>query len=155
METHKENIDPCEDITKEEQEEAFIKEAERLFIWSFNILSKLNHQRMVEKGFWDDRKAIVEACKGVSPELAEAAQRAVDCQQIALMHSELSEAVEGMRHNSMDDKIPEFTSIEAEIADVFIRGFDYAGGRGLRIAEAIIAKMNMNTGRTHKHGKAF
>ena len=72
---------------------------------------------------------------------------------IALMHSELSEALEGLRkHEPSDDKIPSYTPEEAEYADVIIRIMDTAKAHGLRVGEAVIAKMRMNKTRTHKHG---
>lgn len=72
------------------------------------------------------------------------------------MHSELSEALEALRHgNPMDDHIPEFTGVEAELADVVIRVMDYACSRNLRLGEAIVAKMAYNTTRENKHGKLF
>lgn len=75
--------------------------------------------------------------------------------KIALMHSELSEMLEGVRKPANDSHCPEFTSEEVELADLFIRGADYAGARGLRLVEAIHAKMKFNEGRPYKHGKAI
>lgn len=72
---------------------------------------------------------------------------------IALMHSELSEALEGLRHgNPPDSHIPEFTSVEAEFADTIIRMMDYAEAKGLRLAEALVAKRMFNMGRERMHG---
>jgi len=46
---------------------------------------------------------------------------------IALIHSELSEALEADRnHIEVSEHIPEFTGIEEEIADVIIRCLDLA-----------------------------
>jgi len=77
--------------------------------------------------------------------------------RIALMHSELSEALEADRHgNQPDNKIPEFSGIEAELADTIIRILDTAEADGLDVIGAMIAKAEMNAGRSHKHGgKAY
>lgn len=76
-------------------------------------------------------------------------------EQIALMHSELSEMLEGVRKPKQDDHCPEFTSEEIEAADTIIRVLDYAHGHGLRIGAALFAKAKYNMERPHKHGKAF
>lgn len=76
--------------------------------------------------------------------------------KIALMHSELSEALEADRKDiQSDDKIPEFTGVEAELADTVIRILDFAGRHNLRLGEAITAKMLFNLTRPPKHGKAY
>jgi NTP pyrophosphatase (non-canonical NTP hydrolase) len=61
--------------------------------------------------------------------------------------------LEALRHGDPpDDKISEFSGVEAELADVIIRIMDYAGARGLRVAEAIMAKHQYNEGRDYRHG---
>ena len=75
--------------------------------------------------------------------------------KIALMHSELSEMLEGVRKPGQDSHCPEYTSEEVELADLFIRGADYAGARKLRLVDAILAKMKFNESRPYKHGKAI
>jgi hypothetical protein len=47
---------------------------------------------------------------------------------LMLVITELSEAVEGIRKNLMDDKVPTRKMEEVEMADAFIRLLDYAGG---------------------------
>jgi NTP pyrophosphatase (non-canonical NTP hydrolase) len=70
---------------------------------------------------------------------------------IALVHSELSEALEGDRKGLKDEHLPEFDSVEVELADAMIRIFDICGGKGLRIGEAFTAKMAYNAARAdHK-----
>lgn len=59
--------------------------------------------------------------------------------KIALMHSELSEALEGDRKSLMDDKLPHRTALETEAADVLIRNGDLAGAMNSRLGDAIVA----------------
>ena len=66
---------------------------------------------------------------------------------IALMHSELSEALEGVRKDKMDEHIPHRTSVEVELADCLIRIFDFAGGFGLDLQGAYEEKMAYNAKR--------
>lgn len=74
-------------------------------------------------------------------------------EQIALMHSELSEGLEYQRHgNGKSDHIPEFTGMEEELADVVIRIMSYAGRTNQRIWPALVHKMRFNHSRPNRHG---
>ena len=103
-------------------------------------LMLIAHDTAVKHGFWPSDS------KG---------QRNVG-EMIALMHAELSEALEAIRTGDLlSDHIPGYTGCEEEMADVLIRVFDFCAGNGLRLAEALVAKLEFNEGRAHKHGKAF
>lgn len=73
-------------------------------------------------------------------------------EMLALIHSEISEALEGVRKDKMDDHLPHRKSEEVELADAMIRIFDYASGSGYNIGDAILEKLNYNSIRAdHKH----
>ena len=76
-------------------------------------------------------------------------------EKIALMHSELSEALEADRKNLDAEHIHGFTGVEEELADVIIRVLDFAGHYNLRLGEALSAKITYNLSRPFKHGKAY
>ena len=70
---------------------------------------------------------------------------------VALMHSELSEALEADRKGLMDDKLPHRDGREVEFADCIIRILDTAAAMGLDVPGALIEKNRFNRQRAdHK-----
>lgn len=93
------------------------------------------HGNAKSKGWWEGERNVGEA--------------------LALMHSELSEALEAARAGyPTDSKVP-FDNFTVELADCVIRIFDMAGGLNLQLVDALLAKHEFNKTRPHKHGKVF
>ena len=65
---------------------------------------------------------------------------------VALMHSELSEALEAYREGRHD------AAIAVEFADVIIRVLDASVGLGYPIEKILIEKMEYNKTRPYRHG---
>ena len=105
------------------------------FIAAFCDMQFHVHHTAVSKGWWESDRN--------------------DAECIALIHSEVSEALEGLRKPKPDEHCPEFRSVEVELADAIIRIMDLAGARGWDVAGALVAKAAFNETRPHKHGKKF
>ncbi len=84
-------------------------------------------------------------------------------EMLALIHSEISECLEGERKDLMDDHIPHRRMAEVELADAVIRILDYCGAHGYDLQGAFDDKMAYNAVREDhkietrklKHGKKY
>ncbi len=131
------------------------------FVLAFNQLAQEVHSTARAKGWWDGDELYALMKKhmeethvpyDVMEKVLKRLERNVG-ESIALMHSELSEALEAARHgNPPDDKVPSYSGIETELADVVIRIADVSCAHGWRVAEAIEAKIAYNKTREYKHG---
>ena len=76
-----------------------------------------------------------------------------DGEMIALMHSELSEALEAIRAgNPPCPKDSGMSTLEEEMADVVIRVMDFCYARKIDLGRAIQRKHFINMNRPYKHG---
>lgn len=71
--------------------------------------------------------------------------------KLALCMCEGAESIEGARKDLMDDHLPQFKMRDVELADIWIRVGDLAGGLGVPLGEIVVAKMAYNAQRAdHK-----
>lgn len=107
-----------------------------------NLLVEECHGASKASGWWTDIKT-GQPIDPNTPHLVPA--------KLCLVHSEVSEAMEGHRKGLMDDKLPHRSMIEVELADAVIRIADLAGALGLDLGGAIAEKLAYNAKRAdHK-----
>lgn len=102
---------------------------------SVETVSKKINQTATDHGFWPPGRNIGEC--------------------IALIHSELSEALEATRKDLESDHLPGVSGVAEELADATIRIFDLAYHLEIDLGDIILKKMTYNETRPYLHGKKF
>lgn len=101
-----------------------------------------SHKTALEKGWWDRQQDQILG-------------------KMALIHSEVSEAVEEWRkpgeeralyYETKEDGSKKPCGIGVELADAIIRIGDLAGALGIDLTEMLEAKMEYNDTRSYRHG---
>ena len=121
-------------------------------------MDKEVYQANKAKGFWKYREETPQLIRNFFPEeiaeeFAIAVEKAYNAQAIALMHSELSEALEADRKDLMDDKLTHRKGLEVELADAVIRIMDFSQGKDLDVDGAVLENLNYNKTRPYLHGE--
>ena len=106
-------------------------------ILGLNECAKDCHEAAVKGGWWHDSEG-----KKKDRNVGEL---------LCLIHSEISEAMEGARKGLMDTHLKHKSMMEVELADAIIRIFDLAESKNFNLCQTIYEKLEYNRSRAdHK-----
>lgn len=117
------------------------------FVYEFREVAKRAHEVNVANGWWDDRHAYLRSG------LPNAGVHTF-CALVGLVHTELSEAIEAARKHPPEqwrDASTKDTMVR-ELAGAVVRIMDIAASYQLPLAEAVLAEIEANGTRGHRHG---
>jgi len=119
------------------------KEKPMPFPMTITEMSEAAYNNSKAKGFWDEHPT-----GPLHPETI--------ASKLALIHSEVSEALEDARDGNMTSRCDEKgkpIGFGSELADIVIRVGDLAKRLGIDLGEEVTNKMVFNATRPHKHGR--
>lgn len=128
-------------------------------------LQKISHEQSTDKGFWGLYDDLTFADFGDGGEdIKLQLQVAILSQKLALVSSEVTEALEDLRDGHefvgedaltiADSGKPE--GFASELADVIIRVLDLGGALGINLEDVIVKKLKYNANSRGKlHGRRF
>jgi NTP pyrophosphatase (non-canonical NTP hydrolase) len=112
-------------------------------------LQNICHLASASAGWWTGPNGLdlIALINDPSDDITKLLAKALVAQKLCLIHSEVSEGMEGHRKNLPDDKLPHRPMIEVELADAVIRICDLAGALNLDLGGAIAEKLAFNAQR--------
>lgn len=101
---------------------------------TLNEMAKEIHDYNRSVGWWTDEDSSLPPKQKIT----------LIASKLALVHSEVSESLEGLRKNLMDDHLPHRHMFEVELADTIIRILDIAEFCKLDLGGALSEKVTYN-----------
>jgi len=103
---------------------------------SVNIICDACYSASSKAGWWKEYEAMPEEYRNFYVTT-----------KLCLIHSEISEAMEGLRKGLPDDHLPHRPMFDVELADAIIRIADLAGALGVDLGSVVEEKMEYNAKR--------